>query len=299
MDADRLGIVALPVSRTGFEGGDDAAAAAAAKVAADKVIADKAAADKLAGEKNFSQVDIDAAIEKAVTGLKTTNTALKEEKTGIKKTLDAMQKQFEALGGEEGIKTLSEFQKKLSEDESTKLLSEGKHEEWFDRRTEALRKDHENQLTAIGEKLTAADETATKAVARFNKKVLEADVLSAAKDEETVPGAASDIQLRAERAFVWDDEKEIMVTKDDKGGVLFGKDGSSPKTVREWLVEQKENSRHWWPASKGAGADGSGDTGGDKGDEDMGKLPYDQFAKKRQAQKEAKAKERGFRPGAM
>ena len=45
------------------------------------------------------------------------------------------------------------------------------------------------------------------------------------------------------------------------------------------------------------GFSSTGDTGGDKGDEDMGKLPYDKFAKKRMEQKLAREKERGFQPG--
>lgn len=253
--------------------------------------------DKGGGDKQFTQADIDAAVTKSVSGLKSTNAALKEEKTAVKKQLDGMQAQFDQLGGEEGIKTLSEFQKKLSADEGTKLLADGKHEEWFDRRTEALRKDHENQLDALNEKLTGASEAVTKAEGRLIKQVLKADVLSAAKDAGTVAEAAGDIQLRAERAFKWDNEREALVLHDEEGGVLFGKDGKSPKGVSEWLGEQKESARHWWPPSKGAGADGSGDAGGDKGDEDISQLPYDDFAKKRSAQKLAREKERGFRPG--
>lgn len=250
------------------------------------------------GDKNFTQADMDAAIEKSVSGLKSTNAALKDEKTAVKKQLDGMQAQFDQLGGEEGIKTLSEFQKKLNADEGTKLLADGKHEEWFDRRTEALRKDHENQLGTLNEKLAVADDAVKKADARLVKQVLKADVLSAAKDAGTVAEAAVDIQFRAERAFKWDAEREALVLHDDEGGVLFGKDGKSPKGVSEWLDEQKEQSRHWWPPSKGAGADGSGDAAGKKGDEDISQLPYDEFAKKRTVQRLAKEKERGFRPGA-
>ena len=161
-----------------------------------------------------------------------------------------------------------------------------------------MRKDHENQIETLNTKLADAGDAVQKAEARLIKQVLKADVLSAAKDAGTVPEAAADIQLRAERAFKWDAEREQLVLHDDEGGVLFGKDGKSPKGVREWLDEQKEASRHWWPPSKGAGADGSGDAGGDKGDEDISQLPFDQFAKKRTEQKRQREKDTGFRPGA-
>jgi hypothetical protein len=280
------------VFRTGFEGEGDGDGDKGGDKGGD------GDGDKGGGDKTFTQADIDAAVDKSVSGLKSTNAALKDEKTAVKKQLDGMTAQFDALGGEEGIKTLAEFQKKLASDESTKLLADGKHEEWFDRRTAALRKDHENQLEALNEKLVVADDAVKKADGRLIKQVLKADVLSAAKDAGTVAEAASDIQLRAERAFKWDGEREALVLHDEEGGVLFGKDGKSPKGVSEWLTEQKESARHWWPPSKGAGADGSGDAGGDKGDEDISQLPYDEFAKKRAAQKLAREKERGFRPGA-
>ena len=280
MDTLTKGFV-LPIFRTGFEGDGDGDGDGNGDGNGD-------------GEKNFTQANIDEAVEKAVGGLKTTNQALKGEKTEIKKALDAMNAQFAALGGEDGINKLSEFQKKLSEDESTSLLADGKHEEWFDKRTSALRKSHEKELGTVKEAELASNTRAEKAEARLHKSILKAEVLTAAKDAKTVPEAAADIRLRAERVFTWDDEREMLVIKDDDGDVVLSKDGKSPKSVTEWLDEQKEGARHWWPGSKGAGADGSGDGDGGGGDEDISTADFDTFAAKRKAQKAAKAKARGF-----
>jgi hypothetical protein len=274
----------LPIFRTGYEGNGDGGGDGNGD----------GGGDGGGGSGEFTQADIDTAVEKAVGGLKTTNQALKGEKTEIKKTLDAMNAQFTALGGEDGIKKLSEFQKKLSEDESTSLLADGKHEEWFDKRTAALRKSHEKELGTVQEATEAANGRAEKAEARLHKTILKAEVLTAAKDAGTVAEASADIRLRAERVFTWDDERESLVVKDEDGDVVLSKDGKSPKSVAEWLDEQKEGARHWWPGSKGAGADGSGDGGEGGGDEDISTADYPTFAAKRKLQKAAKAKARGF-----
>lgn len=271
----------LPIFRTGFEGEGDGDG-------------DGNGDGDGKGAGAFSQDDIDAAVEKAVGGLKSTNTALKSEKTEMKKSLDAVNAQFAALGGEDGINKLSEFQKKLSEDESTSLLAEGKHEEWFDKRTAALRKSHEKELGTVREQETAANTRAEKAEANLHKSILKAEVLTAAKDAGTVAEAAADIRLRAERAFTWDAERDSLVQKDADGDVILSKDGKNPKSVAEWLDEQKEGARHWWPGSKGGGADGSGDGDGGSGDEDISTADFDTFAAKRRKDKAAKAKARGF-----
>lgn len=280
MDHTTKGIY-FPVFRTGFEGGDAAADAAAAAAAA--------------GGTGLTQADIDSAVENAVGGLKTTNAALKSEKSDIKKALDAMNAQFKALGGEDGIAKLSEFQQKLAKDESTSLLAEGKHEEWFDKRTAALRKSHEKELGTVSEQVNAANTRAEKAEATLHKTLLKAEVLTAAKDAGTIAEASADIRLRAERVFTWDVERETLVIKDADGDIVLSKDGKTPKSVTEWLDEQKDGARHWWPASQGAGAGGSGDGAGGAGDEDISTADFDTFAAKRKQQKDAKAKSRGFR----
>jgi len=269
----------FPVYRTGFEGedGDGEEGAAAGD-----------------GEKTFTQADVAAMIAKEVGGLKNTNSALKAEKSETAKALKAMQDQFASLGGAEGITKLSEFQKKLGEDESTRLLSEGKHEEWFDKRTSALRKSHESELGSVAQERDEAVSKADKAISKLHQTLLKAETLSAAKDSGTVKEAAADIQLRAERSFTWDEERDALVIKDEDGDTVLSKDGKSPKSVAEWLDEQKESARHWWPASKGAGAGGSGE-GGRSGEEDISTADFETFAAKRMAQKEARKKTQGFR----
>ena len=63
--------------------------------------------------------------------------------------------------------------------------------------------------------------------------------------------------------------KASLVMRDRDGGIEYGKDGKTPKTVQEWLQEQVERKRHWFPPSKGAGADTSVGAGGKREDVDL------------------------------
>lgn len=232
------------------------------------------------------QAHIDGLIAKSVEGLKGTNTALKDEKKAIKLQLDGFTAQFEQLGGEEGIKSLKNLHERLSKDEDLKLLGEGKHEEWLERKTAALRTSQEKALKVALDKATEADTRAEVTKKKLHTKVLETAILQAASTGGVRPEAVPDVQLRAERTFVYDDETDSLVIKDKDGEVQIGKDGKSPMGVPEWLEAQKETARHWWPESKGGGAGGSGERGG-SGAEDLSKVPFPEFERKRRAQQEA------------
>lgn len=211
------------------------------------------------------QAQIEAAVAKATEGLTKTNKALKEEKVKAKEQLEALLGQFDTLGGADGVKALMEQRKKLMETEEGKLLTEGKHQEWLDLKTTALRKDHENQTKALLAKAEQAEAKAAAALTRVQRTKLMTDVAQAqieAKTRMDSPSLAEDILNAAEKVFTYDPERDMNVIKDEDEGVVFGKDGKTPKTVTEWLQEQQESRRHWWGDSVGGGARGSQNGGG-------------------------------------
>lgn len=218
------------------------------------------------------QERITKAVEEATSGLKKTNGDLKNEKTSLKEQFDGINAIIEGLGGLEAIKglgnadtikQLTEMQKRFMADEQGKLLAEGKYDEWFDRRTTALRKDHDNALKTLQDQLAEANERVGKSDRAYQNKVLETDVSAASLDAGVETTAMMDVRLRAEREFTFDAERNRFVLKDADGGIVFGKDGQTPKSIREWIEDQKETSRHWWPPSKGGGSEG-GRRPGDK-----------------------------------
>lgn len=238
---------------------------------------------------------LDAKIQAAVEGLKRNNSELKGEKTELKERLDGLTTQLEqfggldtlkALGNAETVKTLLEMKKRFEADEQGKMLSEGKYDEWFDKRTASLRKDHENQMRNLQAQIAERDTQLAQTEDALRKKFLETEVSNACRDVQVESSAVLDVQLRAASVFHFDKSRNRLVIKDDDGGVVFGKDGSTPKTIREWLEDQKEVSRHWWPRSKGGGAEGSDLPGGKSSD--LARMDFATFAKAREKQ--------GFRP---
>ncbi len=78
--------------------------------------------------------------------------------------------------------------------------------------------------------------------------------------------AVDDVVLRAKTMFRI--ENGQPVPKDADGKVIYGKDGSSPMSVDEWLTGLKTSARHLFLGSAGSGAGG----GNRAGAPDMSKL---------------------------
>ena len=199
---------------------------------------------------------IKAAVDEAVAGLKGNNADLKAEKTELKNRLDALSNQFETLGGEDGLKKLQDMQERLSKDEVGKLLAEGKHDEWFEKRVAPLKGDYEKRLAAAEAALAERDEALKGANSKLHSTLLDVGIGSACdKAEVTEAGAREHAKMLAERQFQFDEELGRHVLKDQDGSVVYGKDGKSPKTMVEWIEEKREvpEYRFWWPGSRGAG----------------------------------------------
>lgn len=256
----RLSLLSLAVARAvHFEGGADAATKAA----------------------------IDAAlkpVQEEAARMKAQNAELLDEKKKTSATLKTLQGQFDGLGGDEGIKSLVEMRKRLENDEVGKLLAQGKHEEWFEQRAAALKKDHLKQVEGLTGNVEKEKTARTALETKLRQTVLKSEVTAAAAKAGIKPEAIVDVQLRAERAFTFDTERDMLVIRDAGGGVVIGKDGKNPKSLGEWLDEQKEDARHWWPESKGGGASGSGGGGG-ADSKDLSKVPFDQFKAERAKQR--------------
>lgn len=239
---------------------------------------------------------ISKAVNEAVTGLKTNNEALKSEKTEAANQLKALNELVESLGGTEvlkqigdadSLKRLAEMRSRSDADATSKLLTEGRYDEWFDQRTDALRKDQASQLSAINAKLETITRAKEESEAALRQKVLEVEVSTAVGAAGIIPAALADVQLRAQRLFSFDPELNGLVLREKDGSLVYGKDGKSPKSIGEWLEDQKEVAPHWWPGSKGGDAQGSG-AGTGTGGKDMSKLSFGEYSKAR--------REAGFKP---
>lgn len=231
------------------------------------------------------QAQIDAAVEAATAPLRANRDTILEEKRTLKQQHESLQKTIKALGGDEGIRALVATRERLQTDELGMLLADGKYEEWYEKKTSAMKADHTNQITALEEKVQTAETKAEASVKRLSKMFLRNEIGAAARNLKTVQEEAviDDICRLAEESFSFSEEHDRCVIKDSGGGILPGKDGKTAKTTDEWLEEQKKIRRHWWPPSKSGGVEGGmqGAFDADVDVENMTQREYEEYRKKK------------------
>lgn len=150
---------------------------------------------------------------------------------------------------------------KIDGDEELKLLSEGKHDEVFNKRTEKMRESYETQLK-VKDTETEKERGTTK---KYRDRVLDNAVRSAAITAGIHPHAVEDALLRARQVFSLNEEGEAERLGEDKKPIM-GPKGNAPYSPLDWFEEMKSKAPHWFPAgSTGSGAEsGKGGTGGAK-----------------------------------
>ena len=238
--------------------------------------------EKNTEEKPDIEALVKAAVDKETAGLKKTNADLKAEKTDIRQKFDGLAAVIEQIGGQEGAQALLQMKQRFEKDETSKLLAEGKTDEWLAANVANLKGEHDQTVTKLSKDIDAEREGRTRAEQAFANLKLEIAVRDACTTSEGFrKEATGDALLWANSRFTFDHERGIPVKKDENGTVVLGKDGETPMTIAEDLEAAKEDRRHWWEGSQGAGASGGvgGTNYGGKKPEDMS---LDEFRKHRE-----------------
>jgi len=203
------------------------------------------------------QAIIQAKIDQEVSGLKNKNSELIEKDKKLKENL----KQYEGLD----IENLRSLQKQMEENEEMRLLAEGKTEEVLTRRTEALKKDYQQQLEVRDTKLEELTSLLKKRDEDFTELVVDGGIRQAYVEVDFEPTAMEDIVNLGRRTFIMD-EKGETVPRDPSGNIIFGKDGQTPVTYKEWLEGLVESRPYLRRPSTGSGAPGAAGRKGKKVD---------------------------------
>jgi hypothetical protein len=91
------------------------------------------------------------------------------------------------------------------------------------------------------------------------------------KDSGANPEALPDILSRASRTFTVTEKGQVVAMDGD--AVLYGADGATPMSPREWLGKVIEEAPYLSKSSAGGGA------AGNRGDEKFGGMSADEFNK--------------------
>lgn len=199
-------------------------------------------------------------VEEAVTGLKTKNSELLDEKKG----LDLKLKEFGDLDPRV-VKTANEFYEKNKDAE---FLKDGTVEELIEKKTSQLTSDFETQINELSASLIEAKTHGNTYQQLFESKTIDDAVRQAASESGMLPTAVEDAVLRGRSVFSLDENKQIEA-RDSEGKLAVTEDKKVLNT-KNWIEGLKETSPHYWPISEGAGAFGR--TGGGAEGDKMDKL---------------------------
>lgn len=159
-------------------------------------------------------------------------------------------KKYTDLGVDvEELKKAKETQRLLEE---KKLIEAGEIDRVVEGRVGALKKEHENEVGKLKSNLQVANDKLTLLMIdnAARKSATDAGVLSSAVD---------DVILRVKSLF---SIKEGQVIAEKDGELVYGKDGTKPLSVDEYVKSLKETATHLFEASTGSGNKGIGFKGG-------------------------------------
>jgi hypothetical protein len=137
-------------------------------------------------------------------------------------------------------------------------LKEGRQiEEALAKRTEELRKDYDTRIQTLSKEGAAWQDRYKGLDSTYRRAQIAAAVKDAIMDPASgvEPSAASDIINGAYGTFRIDDHGKIIPYEGE--AVIYGADGVSPMTPKEWIGKLKESKPFFFKNSNGGGADGA------------------------------------------
>ena len=170
----------------------------------------------------------------------------------------SLKKQVEELTDKYGNIDLEKYQElmdKAALDDGKKRITMDKVDEIVAERTQKMKEEHANQVTA----LTGSRDELSK---QLDNLLIDGAIRDAAVAAKVRAGAVEDVVLRGKQTFKVVDGK--AVAHDDKGNVQYGKDGTNPLGPVEWVGGLKASAEHLFEQSKGGGAGGGDNRGGDQ-----------------------------------
>lgn len=143
-------------------------------------------------------------------------------------------------------------------------------------RTENMRQKFDEELRAKTQEVAAMKAERDSAVAAYKQTFIDRAVSSVCNDADlgVEPTALDDIMNRARAVFVV--EQDGTITPKKNGQTLWGEDGSTPMTMKEWInLALRKDAPHYFKKSNGGGATGGADAKNFGGltEEEFNKLP--------------------------
>lgn len=137
-----------------------------------------------------------------------------------------------------------ELQKQLDE---KKLIDAGQFDKVIEQRVAEMKRTNDQTINELNEKLNKSNR-------QLEVLIVDNEVRAAATKSGILPTAVDDVLLRAKQIYKVD--AGAAVPKNEKGETIFGKDGTNPMPITEWIGGLKETAVHLFQPSQGGGATG-------------------------------------------
>lgn len=178
-------------------------------------------------------------------GLKSALQSERDAAKTAKQELNQFKQQFDGLD----IESIKQFATKAKQDETAKLIAEGKIDQVLAQKTDLMRQDFESKLS-----------DATSRAQTLESKVLNGFIAVAAAQAGVQPEAIDLVNMLAQSQFKLDANGD-PVAVNAQGEVINGKDGKTPLSITDWLASLRESKPLLWGAPQGSGAQGSKGSG--------------------------------------
>lgn len=141
---------------------------------------------------------------------------------------------------------LAETHRKIQEKE---WIEKGEIDKVVEQRVATMKGDLESKINEY----KSSNESMAK---QLDSLLIDNEVRSAAIKSGVRPSAVDDVLLRARAVFKV--QNGVATPFDSKGQVIYGKDGSNPMAINDWVGSLKQSADHLFQGSNGGGAQGGG-----------------------------------------
>lgn len=162
----------------------------------------------------------------------------------LKRQLDELTGKYKDIDPEQ-VRVLL---KKEADNKEKKMIDEGKIPELVEERTKAMKADYETKIKDLTDKIGSSNSQLERLLV---DNTIQAEAVKAGVRET----AMEDVLLRGRSRYKVQDGKAVPVAPDGK--IIYGKDGTSPESMTEWLGGLSSAAPHLFNASTGGGAQGN------------------------------------------
>lgn len=203
----------------------------------------------------------------------------------------ALTKKFKAISGmkpeefdpDKFAESLTELRKTAQLVSDGKLKASDDIEKVVNERTETMREKHDRELQTKQQEIAAVKNEVAEYKGRLQRTFIDRAVVDAIRDEELGVASTAHHDIISRAYGVFQVAEDGALTPQRNGQTLWGEDGSTPMTMKEWIdITLRKEAPHYFKKSTGGnanGGDGNGKAYGGMAEADFLKLPPEQRLK--------------------